>query len=135
VNNFEHQVFGRVQLNDYSTGNLAANQTNLYAGTGTHFDSIQKLFPNKEVKKMAKNTRGLYQVILVNPKEGKIIFTGFVICDKVEDVLLEADAGKIIKEANLQVSEVDKIINLMGEIRKAKRNKDGVLEIVQEEEK
>ena len=58
-----------------------------------------------------------------------------MICDKVEDVLLEADAGKIIKEANLQVSEVDKIINLMGEIRKAKRNKDGVLEIVQEEEK
>ena len=51
MNNFEHQVFGRVQLNDYSTGNLAANQTNLYAGTGTYFDSIQKLFPNKEVQK------------------------------------------------------------------------------------
>ena len=45
---------------------------------------------NKEERKMAtKKVRGLYQVILVDPKEGKIIFNEFVISSKVEDVLLK----------------------------------------------
>jgi hypothetical protein len=94
---------------------------------------VQKPEKRKE-KKMAKKTRGLYQVILVDPKEGKIIFNEFVICSKPEDVLLEAGAGEVIKDKGLQVSEVDKILNYLGEIRRTKKNKDGIVELVEEKE-
>ena len=92
----------------------------------------QQLEPKEKPKMATKVKRGLYQVLLIDPKAGKIIFNEFVICSKPEDVLLEADAGKIIKEKGLQVSEVDKIINLLGEIRVTKKNKDGVVELVEE---
>jgi hypothetical protein len=78
---------------------------------------------------MSKSKRGLYRVLLVDPKAGKIIFNDFVICSKPEDVLLEADAGKVIKDKGLMVSEVDKIVNYLGEIRRTIKNKDGVVEI------
>lgn len=102
---------------------------------------VEKAFKQLEVKpqkqkekKMAKAKRGLYQVILIDPKEGKIIMNEFVICSKPEDVLLEVDAGKKIKESGLSVSDVDKIINFLGEIRKTKKNKDGIVELVEDKE-
>ena len=84
---------------------------------------------------IGKNKRGLFQVILVDPKKKEMILNTLVIADTVEDVLLEVDAGKIIKEKGLQVSEVDKIVNILGEIRKTRKSKDtGELEIIAEEE-
>ena len=78
--------------------------------------------------------RGLFQVILVDPKAGKVIYNEMVICSKPEDVLLEAGAGEVIKKAGLQIREVDKIVNLLGVIRTTKKNKDGIVELVSEEE-
>ena len=115
-------------------------------GVGMVLDSYQKMHDNinvrieeipkqnKEVRKMAtKIKRGLFQVILINPKEGKVIFNEYVICSKPEDVLLEANAGDVIKKAGLAVSEVDKIVNLLGEVRNVKKNKDGIVELVNED--
>ena len=115
-------------------------------GVGMVLDSYQKTHDNinarieeipkqnKEVRKMAtKIKRGLFQVILINPKEGKVIFNEYVICSKPEDVLLEANAGDVIKKAGLAVSEVDKIVNLLGEVRNVKKNKDGIVELVNED--
>jgi hypothetical protein len=98
------------------------------------FKHLESKPQKQKEKKMAKSKRGLYQVILVDPKEGKIIMNEFVICTKPEDVLLEVDAGKKIKESGLSVSDVDKIINFLGEIRKTKKNKDGIVELVEDRE-
>ena len=139
--------FGEVMYNDFTTGSssdvstkwpftklvttpFAVNSVNLNEMMGPVKEGNIK----KGGAKMSSKKRGLYQVILVDPKAGKIIFNGFVICDKPEDVLLEADAGSKIKESQLTVSEVDKIINYLGEIRRVKKSKEGVLELVQDSE-
>lgn len=83
-------------------------------------------------EKMEKNKRGLYQVILVNPKEGEIILNKFIISDYLEDALLEANAGETIVQKGLKVSEVDKIVNFLGCVRKVKKNKEGIVELVEE---
>lgn len=97
---------------DYSTHTIITNQQ------------------QRETKKMSTTPkRGLYQVILIDPKAGKIIFNEMAISSKPEDVLLEVDAGKVIRDNKLEVSDVDKIINFIGEVRKTRKNKDGVVEI------
>ena len=98
--------------------------------------NFTKKILQKEIKMaIGKNKRGLFQVILVDPKKKEMILNTLVIADTVEDVLLEVDAGKVIKEKGLQVSEVDKIVNILGEIRKTRKSKDtGELEIIAEEE-
>ena len=88
----------------------------------------------KESKTMAKSERGLYQVILVNPKTSTVFLNKMVICDKLEDVLLEADAATEIKKSELSISETDKIINFLGPVRKTRKNKNGEVEIVVDEE-
>lgn len=92
--------------------------------------------PKKE-KKMAidKNKRGLFQVILIDPKEKKMLLDKIVIADNIEDVLLEVDAGSVIKSAGLAVADVDKIVNIIGQIRKTRKNKNGEVEIINEEVK
>lgn len=136
--------FGTVSVNDYTSipfstlGKWQVYPT--YANIGQIEKSIieKKILPLKKEIKMAigKNKRGLFQVILVDPKKKEMILNTLVIADTVEDVLLEVDAGKTIKEKGLQVSEVDKIINILGEIRKTRKSKDtGELEIVSEETK
>jgi len=94
------------------------------------------LTPKKE-KKMAidKNKRGLFQVILIDPKEKKMLLDKIVIADNIEDVLLEVDAGVVIKNAGLLVSDVDKIVNIIGQVRKTRKNKNGEVEIITEEVK
>jgi hypothetical protein len=83
---------------------------------------------------IGKSRRGLFQVILVDPKKKEIIMNTVVIADTVEDVLLEVDAGKAIKDKGLQVSDVDKIVNILGEIRRTRKSKDtGELEFLPEE--
>jgi len=108
--------------------NLTTTQKNL---EGYLFDREERK-QKKEIT-MNKKKKGLYQVILIDPKEGMIIFNEYVICSKPEDVLLEAGAGEIIKARGLKVSEVDKIVNLMGEVRNTRKNKDGIVEIENEE--
>lgn len=88
----------------------------------------------KENGKMAKPKRGLYQVILIDPKEGKILSNKLIISGSVDDVLLESNAGEDIKKSGLKVANVDKIVNFLGPIRKTKKNKEGVVEILNEEE-
>jgi hypothetical protein len=94
------------------------------------------LTPKKE-KKMAidKNKRGLFQVILIDPKEKKMLLDKIVIADNIEDVLLEVDAGAVIKSAGLSVADVDKIVNIIGQVRKTRKNKNGEVEIITEEVK
>ena len=131
---------GAINVNDYTT--LTTNNQFGIATSGWQFYStdneIQSLKEGtkKEIKMaIGKNKRGLFQVILVDPKKKEMILNTLVIADTVEDVLLEVDAGKIIKEKELQVSEVDKIVNILGEIRKTRKSKDtGELEIIIEEE-
>lgn len=82
-----------------------------------------------------KNKRGLFQVILIDPKEKKMLLDKIVIADNVEDVLLEVDAGAVIKNAGLSVSDVDKIVNIIGQVRKTRKNKNGEVEIINEEVK
>jgi len=91
----------------------------------------------KKEKKMAidKNKRGLFQVILIDPKEKKMLLDKIVIADNIEDVLLEVDAGAVIKNAGLAVSDVDKIVNIIGQVRKTRKNKNGEVEIINEEGK
>jgi hypothetical protein len=91
--------------------------------------------PTKKEKKMAidKNKRGLFQVILIDPKEKKMLLDKIVIADNIEDVLLEVDAGTVIKNAGLSVSDVDKIVNIIGQVRKTRKNKNGEVEIINEE--
>ena len=131
--NMEHYLantsLGNVNINDYTSLGWKTYPT--------YFE--ESMLPNKTKKeiKMAigKNKRGLFQVILVDPKKKEMILNTLVIADTVEDVLLEVDAGKVIKEKGLQVSEVDKIVNILGEIRRTRKSKDtGELEIIAEEE-
>ena len=82
-----------------------------------------------------KNKRGLFQVILIDPKEKKMLLDKIVIADNIEDVLLEVDAGAVIKQAGLSVSDVDKIVNIIGQVRKTRKNKNGEVEIITEEVK
>ena len=91
--------------------------------------------PKMKEKKMAidKNKRGLFQVILIDPKEKKMLMDKIVIADSVEDVLLEVDAGSVIKTAGLAVADVDKIVNIIGQVRKTRKNKNGEVEIINEE--
>ena len=135
---------GKAYFNDFTAHNWGDSHNSqfyhtpdtypsLLAEANSKFIKLEEFPRGKKEKKMAKKQRGLYQVILVNPKECKIIFNGFVICDKAEDVLLEVDAGSKIKEHKLKVSEVDKIINFLGGIRKTKTNKDGVVELVEDD--
>lgn len=140
VSQMMHTSLGAATYNDWSdhTGNPWGIRTNLRPNAFEHDSEIEKAkfveaelrVAKKEEKKMKKTKRGLYQVILVNPKAGEIIFNDFVICSNLEDVLLEADASRVIKDASLQVHEVDKIINFLGEIRRTKKNKDGIAEII-----
>jgi hypothetical protein len=145
-------TLGNVNVNDYTAtmGNTlqtSATGWQLYP-TYEEFNQLRNelqetkkssLNPTKNTKKeikmaIGKNKRGLFQVILVDPKKKEMIMNTLVIADTVEDVLLEVDAGKIIKEKGLQVSEVDKIVNILGEIRKTRKSKDtGELEIITEE--
>ena len=146
---------GAVNINDYTGG--ASNQMQALYGAQNWqvypiYDELRKMkqkleiekpfvdkkIESKKEKKMAigKNKRGLFQVILVDPKKKEMLLNTMVIADTIEDVLLEVDAGKIIKDKNLQVSEVDKIVNILGEIRKTRKSKDtGELEIITEETK
>lgn len=127
--------FGTVAFNSYANTagiNLATN-TACNDLSSFMFDSGCTLNNKKEIKMANVNARGLYQIILVDPKESKIIFNGYCASNNVEDVLLEVDAGKIIKDSGLQVSEVDKIINFLGKIRKSKKNKEGIVELIEEE--
>ena len=55
---------------------------------------------------IAKNKRGLFQVILVDPKKKEMILNALVIADTVEDVLLEVDAGKIIKDKAILIHPI-----------------------------
>ena len=143
---------GKVQYSDYSGGVAGADSLfygtvggsggvenvatlNIDYGKISSASYLQEKSEKGKEKKMAITGRGLYQVILVDPKEGKVIFNSYVICSKVEDVLLEAGAGEVIKEKGLKISEVDKIVNLMGQIRRTKKTKDGVVEIIEESEK
>jgi hypothetical protein len=144
---------GAICLNDYTDQNQMFNDAQLYykqPAYATYETFVNKYNlplqptvtepvkeqPKKEMKKMAiaKNKRGLFQVILIDPKEKKMLLNTVVISDSVEDVLLEVDAGKVIKDANLSVSDVDKIINILGQVRKTRKNKTGEVEIINEEE-
>lgn len=103
-----------------------------------HIEEVkQEIAKPKKEKKMAidKNKRGLFQVILIDPKEKKMLLDKIVIADNVEDVLLEVDAGAVIKQAGLSVSDVDKIVNIIGQVRKTRKNKNGEVEIINEEVK
>jgi hypothetical protein len=130
--------FGEVQLNNYATTNNNIGYYHSRTITEPDYNlksmDLDLLRTVKKVEdKMSKKKRGLYQVILVDPKEGKIIFNNFIICSKAEDVLLEAGAGEVIRKQSLEVSEVDKIINYLGEIRRTKKGKDGVVELIDSE--
>ena len=139
---------GNVNVNDYTTkinnqGSTTISGWQVYPGYNElpqlrkEIEGAKTSIVEKREVKMAigKNKRGLFQVILVDPKKKEMILNTLVIADTVEDVLLEVDAGKIIKDKNLQVSEVDKIVNILGEIRKTRKSKDtGELEIITEEE-
>ena len=138
---------GAVNVNDYTSAGISTGYTSIqptgwqvYPNYG-ELQQIRRELEKKETTKkenkmaIGKNKRGLFQVILVDPKKKEMILNTLVIADTVEDVLLEVDAGKIIKEKGLQVSEVDKIVNILGEIRKTRKSKDtGELEIIAEEE-
>jgi len=145
---------GAVHLNDYTqypNNPISSNwddqlQSYTYLGSLEEIKRYSNISEQTEVKpaiktkekekKMSipKGKRGLFQVILVDPKAKKTLLNEMVIADSLEDVLLEVDAGKIIKDAGLSVSDVDKIVNIIGIIRKTRKNKTGELEIVNEEE-
>ena len=150
----ETNSFGKAIFNDYSLNHQWIDSTTAGEPYRTQIgtpmfmnmeacnanDAILERFMDsakkqvKEKKKM-KQGRGLYQVILVDPKEGKIILNKLVISSKPEDVLLEAGAGEVIKGAEFSVSDIDKIINFMGPIRKTKKNKDVIVELISDEDK
>lgn len=143
---------GNVQVSDYSDNSQAYNTLQMYTGSssypnleeykqrlgGNQISGIGSIAvqPKKETKKMslAKNKRGLFQVILIDPKEKKVLLNTIVISDSVEDVLLEVNAGDVIKTAGLSVSDVDKIVNVLGQVRKTRKAKTGEVEIVNDEE-
>lgn len=120
--NADNWLTGTISSWEYPTVGAAFNKDLV--------DKFNNSFTQEE--KMEKNKRGLYQIVLVNPKEGEIILNKFVISDKLEDALLEANAGEVIAQKGLKVSEVDKIVNFLGSIRKAKKNKEGIVELVEE---
>jgi hypothetical protein len=153
LQNYINTGLGQVCVNDYTDQMQKYKdfqQHSLYCekphyGITTDYAKLQYIINQeiksetkvkKEEKKMAiaKNKRGLFQVILIDPREKKMLLNTVVISDSVEDVLLEVDAGKIIKDAGLAVSDVDKIINIIGQVRKTRKNKTGEVEIINEEE-
>jgi hypothetical protein len=149
MNQYQNTSLGAVCVNDntnysinYTSGsNLALGQVT--GGGWQYYDNQQafnilterKVAEPKKEKKMAidKNKRGLFQVILIDPKEKKMLLDKIVIADNIEDVLLEVDAGSVIKSAGLAVADVDKIVNIIGQVRKTRKNKDGEVEIINEE--
>jgi hypothetical protein len=136
MNNYVDSSLGDIYVSDYTT-NVYKSPTisNLEVQYGANLET--KLSEKTKEKKMAisKGKRGLFQVILVDPKTRKILLNTIVIADSIEDVLLEVDAGKVIKEANLLVSDVDKIVTILGEVRKTRKSKSGDIEIVNEDNK
>lgn len=142
--------FGTVNYCDFattSTGNASTwfkgNNSNTWeqlTDRRTEWQPKQTAYPNLEVnKKMEVKTkrpgRGLYNVILIDPKESKVFLDKKVISNSIDDVLLEVDASSAIKEAKLSVSDVDKIVIFLGEVRKTRKNKTGEVEIIEEETK
>jgi len=153
MNQYQNTSFGQVYVQDNTVnklysggagvamgGNLQYYETpfnpnkDLQAFTKMQENTCNKPISKKE-KKMAidKNKRGLFQVILIDPKEKKMLLDKIVIADNIEDVLLEVDAGSVIKSAGLAVADVDKIVNIIGQIRKTRKNKNGEVEIINEE--
>jgi hypothetical protein len=154
MNQYQNTALGQVYVTDSTSCNLTntlgqttwgnslqyydSSQLNKYNTIGQKETTVSITEPKiKKEKKMAidKNKRGLFQVILIDPKEKKMLLDKIVIADNVEDVLLEVDAGSIIKNAGLAVSDVDKIVNIIGQIRKTRKNKNGEVEIINEEVK
>ena len=150
-------TMGNVTYNDWGNATMYADSGtpgcyNMYVGTVPYeakwnkidfltgaTDTKAKLVGKpvllkEEIGKMAKPKRGLYQVILIDPKEGKILSNKLIISGSVDDVLLESNAGEDIKKSGLKVADVDKIVNFMGPVRKIKKNKEGIVEILNEEE-
>lgn len=126
---FEHSI---LHLKDY--GNVSYGYSDFFANTGTTvLQNLGLLYgaqQQKEYKTMDTNKRGLYQVIIVNPKTEEVVLNTTVLADKLEDVFIVADLSTILKVENLKVADVDKIVNFLGEVRKTRKNKDGEIEII-----
>lgn len=117
--------YGTVSYNEPSGQLLNNNGLKDWYNSCTQEDTILKSKIHIKETKMEDIKRGLYQVILVNPKTSLVIMNKMLVSDSLTNALIECGINEVLISEKVKVSDIDKIVNFLGTVRKYKKNKDG----------